>query len=193
MGRVDEALAMMRKVLTMEPLNASFHFYTGQYLLAQGRVDEAETELKRAVELQPSAEGVRLYLTLAYIERDRFDEALATAATEPNESYRRFASTMTQFALGDTAAGQASLADMVRLDADFGPGYIADVYAYLGDADQAFAWLERAWQSRDTYIATLYEDPILFPKLRNDPRFAAFCRKVGLPPPDQVQVASASS
>jgi len=192
LGRIDEALAMMRKVLTMEPLNASFHFYTGQYLLALGRVDEAEAELKRAVELQPSAEGVRLYLTLAYIKHGRFDEAMATAKTEPNDAFRRFALTMSHFASGDTAAGQASLADMIRLDADFGPGDVADVYAYLGDTDQALAWLDRAWQSRDTFIVSIFEDPILFPKLRNDPRFAAFCKKAGLPPPDQVRVNPAS-
>lgn len=86
-------------------------------------------------------------------------------------------------------AGQASLAEMICLDADFGPGYIAEVHAEFADTDQAFAWLERVWQSRDTSVATLYVDPILFPKLRNDPRFAAPCTKVGLPAPDQAQVA----
>ncbi|MGH8164203.1 MAG: tetratricopeptide repeat protein, partial [Rhodanobacteraceae bacterium] len=50
LGRLEESIAMMRKVLTMEPLNASFHFYTGQFLLAQGKPDAAEVELKRAIE-----------------------------------------------------------------------------------------------------------------------------------------------
>ena len=58
LGWLDEAVAMMRKALMMEPLNASFHFYTGQFLLAMGRFRQAEAELRRAVDVaraQPQA------------------------------------------------------------------------------------------------------------------------------------------
>jgi len=186
LGRLDESVAMMRKVLAMEPLNAQFHFNMGQFLLADGRLDEAESELRRAIDLQPTAEGFRLYLTFAYIKHGQLDQALATAKAEPNAAYQRVALAMSYFAQGDKAQGQAQLADMIRLDSDFEPATFADVYAFQGDADQAFAWLERALQTRDSTVAAMYEDPFVIPALRNDPRLAAFMKKVGLPDPSTV-------
>jgi serine/threonine-protein kinase len=186
LGRLDEAVAMMHKVLAMEPLNAQFHFNTGQFLLADGRLDEAESELRRAIDLQPTAETFRLLLTLAYIKHGKLDEALVTAKAEPNAAYQRFALAMTWFARGDNAQGQAQLADMIRLDADSSPGSLAEVYAFRGDVDQAFKWLEHAVQTRDATVAAMYEDPFLIPALRNDPRLAAFMKKVGLPDPSTV-------
>jgi TolB-like protein/DNA-binding winged helix-turn-helix (wHTH) protein/Tfp pilus assembly protein PilF len=57
-------------------------------------------------------------------------------------------------------------------------GYIASIYGFLGDKDQAFAWLERAYKVRDGVddLANPVWDP-----LRSDPRFADLVRRVGLP------------
>lgn len=61
---------------------------------------------------------------------------------------------------------------MIRLDASYGPTNIATVYAFLGDADHVYIWLDRALETRDPGVASLYEFPYLVPKLRNDPRLA---------------------
>ena len=58
---------------------------------------------------------------------------------------------------------------------------IALVYAGLGEKDQAFAWLEKAYQVRDKGITCLKIDQCLDP-LRSDPRFQDLVRRVGLPP-----------
>ncbi|HEV2607678.1 MAG TPA: tetratricopeptide repeat protein, partial [Xanthomonadaceae bacterium] len=181
LGRLDEGVAMMHKVLAMEPLNAQFHFNMGQFLSADGRLDEAEAELRRAIDLQPTAEAFRLILTLAYIKHGQLDQALVTAKAEPNAADQRCALAMTWFAQGENAKGQAELTDMIRLDADYSPGCIAEVYAFRGDVDQAFTWLEQALQTRDSTVAGIYEDPFLIPALRKDQRLAAFMKKVGLP------------
>ena len=57
---------------------------------------------------------------------------------------------------------------------------IAQVYALRKDAENMFAWLDRAWASRDPGIKYLLHDPLIL-RYQDDPRFAAFCRKVGLP------------
>ncbi len=57
---------------------------------------------------------------------------------------------------------------------------IAGLYADLGDKDQAFRWLNTAYQERDIYLVNLKTDFLLDP-LRSDPRFAELVRKVGLP------------
>jgi hypothetical protein len=62
----------------------------------------------------------------------------------------------------------------------FSPLHIADLYAELGDKDQAFRWLSTAYQERDWWLEGLQTD-FSFDPLRSDPRFAELVRKVGLP------------
>ena len=57
---------------------------------------------------------------------------------------------------------------------------IATLYADLGDKDQAFRWLNTAYEERDLYLPYLRTDFVLDP-LRSDPQFAELVRKVGLP------------
>ena len=192
LGRLDEAVAMMHKVLAMEPLNASFHFYTGQFLLAMGRLDEAEAELRRAIDLQPAAEAFRMYLAMAYIKQGRFDQALLAAKAEPAAASQRAALAMVYFARGDKAPGEAQLAQIIRLDANFSFILIADIYTLRGDADQAFAWLDRGLAARDPGVSAIYEDPFIIPTLRKDPRLAVLLKKLGLPTPDEVDAQRAS-
>ena len=186
LGRLDESVAIMRKVLVMEPLNAQFHFNMGQFLLGLNHLDEAEAELHRAIDLQPEAAGFRLMLVQVYIKQQRFDEALAAAADEPDAATRRFELAQIYALNGDTVKWQAQLDEMLRLDGESNAFYIATVYALRDDADKAFEWLERGFTIRDPSTTILYEDPIVLHALRNDPRMTAFAKKIGIPDPSTV-------
>ncbi len=61
------------------------------------------------------------------------------------------------------------------------PAALANVYIGLGDKDQAFVWLEKAFRERSYYIAFLKVFPIVDP-LRSDPRFDDLLRRTGLAP-----------
>jgi TolB-like protein/Tfp pilus assembly protein PilF len=183
LGRLDEAIAMMRKVLTMEPLNASFHFYLGQFLLANGKPDAGAAEIRRAIALQPDAAASRAYLAIALLQLGQSDQALRTATDEPDAGNRRWALSTIHFARGETAQGQAVLDEMIRLDVDFAPSYIAMVHASIGSNDKAFAMLDHAVEMRDPGVISIYEQPYLIPKLRGDSRLVLLLRKLGLPEP----------
>ena len=193
LGRRDEAVAMMRSVLKLEPLNASYHFYTGQFLLAMEHFEAAQSELQRAVDLQPNAAVFRAYLAIALLERGQSDRALQVANAEPQDANRRWALAQIYFARGEDAQGESTLKEMVRLDANYGPSNIAMVYAMRGNNDQAFFWLNRALAIRDPGVATMYELPYLIPKLRKDPRLDVLLKKLNLPTPDEVDARRASS
>jgi TolB-like protein/Tfp pilus assembly protein PilF len=192
-GRLVEGVAMMRKALVLEPLNASFHFYTGQFLLAQGQTDEAITELKRAIQLQPSADGYRAVLGWALMRRGQFDQALAAVRADPGDADRLEALAMIWYTRGDKVRAQARLDELIRKDGDVGPGLVAAVYAFEGNTDQAFVWLDRGLKMKDPSTAAIYEAPYsVVQALRKDPRFAALCHKLGIPAPDEVDDRSAS-
>ncbi|MGA9368136.1 MAG: hypothetical protein WBV35_11800, partial [Steroidobacteraceae bacterium] len=85
---------------------------------------------------------------------------------------------------GDRSAADAALKALIEKYADSAAYQIAEVYALRNDANATFQWLARAWSSRDPGIGYLLYDPFIL-RYRSDPRFAAFCRKVGLPVPGE--------
>ena len=85
----------------------------------------------------------------------------------------------------DRSAADAALKTLIEKDAGASPYQIAEVYALRNDAKGAFEWLDRAWSSRDAGIQYLLYDPFIL-RFKDDPRFAAFCRKVGLPVPGEA-------
>ena len=60
------------------------------------------------------------------------------------------------------------------------PYFIAVIYSGLGERDQTFAWLEKAYQERHPYMTLIGVEPVFDP-VRSDPRFADLVRRVGLP------------
>jgi serine/threonine-protein kinase len=54
------------------------------------------------------------------------------------------------------------------------------VYAFRGEKERAFEWLERAYEARDEDLFFIKGDPLL-KNLEGDPRFKAFLRKMNLP------------
>jgi hypothetical protein len=69
---------------------------------------------------------------------------------------------------------------VIAKQADAAAYQIAEVYGLRRDPDNMFKWLDRAWDTRDSGIGRLLTDPFIL-RYKDDPRFAAFCRKVGLP------------
>ena len=80
----------------------------------------------------------------------------------------------------DHTSADAALKTLIDTKANVAPFQIAEVYALRRDPEQMFAWLDRAWASRDPGISSLLIDPFIL-RYRHDPRFAAFCRNAGLP------------
>jgi serine/threonine-protein kinase len=87
---------------------------------------------------------------------------------------------------GDPAAADAALQNVIAKYGDGNAFQIAEIYALRKQPEPMFEWLERAWSNRDPGISYLLYDPFLT-AYRHDPRFAAFCGKVGLPPPPTRQ------
>jgi hypothetical protein len=68
-----------------------------------------------------------------------------------------------------------------RPGGEFAPGGVAAAYALAGDKDNAFKWLDKAYQERDGATITLLKCDPGFKNLRGDPRFSDLLRRMGLP------------
>ena len=182
LGHFDEAVELLHDALRLNPLSIGAWQNLSEYELARGRADEAERAIRKAIELRPDA-GFNYY-DLASIDIVRGDavSALANAQRESDASWRTVAIAQALQIGNDRAAADAALHDLVTQHADTFGFQIAEIHALRRNADEAFRWLEQARAARDPGILELLIDPY-FRNLRGDPRFADFCRSVGLPVP----------
>src|SRR5262249_55517730 len=148
-------------------------------------LDEAERAIRRAIELQPGAASYHYTLATIEIQRGNAEAALAAAQQEPPGSWQDDALALARQIGRDRSAADAALKKLVDKGAGTSAYQIAEVYAVRNDAKETFAWLDRAWSNRDPGIASLLFDPFIL-RYKDDPRFAAFCKKVGLPTPAEV-------
>jgi TolB-like protein/Tfp pilus assembly protein PilF len=184
-GEVDQAIELTRQALATDPLRANWYIWLAGYLSGLNRLDEAERAIRRALELRPSAESYHQVLTIIEVQRGHAQAALAAAQQEPPGPWQDSALALARQIGTDRSAADAALQTLIDKYASGSPFQIAEVYALRSDAKGTFEWLDRAWSSRDAGISVLLYDPFILP-YRDDPRFAAFCRKVGLPVPGEA-------
>jgi TolB-like protein/Tfp pilus assembly protein PilF len=186
LGEVGPAVDLMRQVLATEPLRADGYGYLAMFLSGLNRLDEAEQAIRRAIELQPGATQYYVWLTHIQIQHGNAQAALAAAQqSDPDE--RPTEVTLAQQIGTDRNAADAALRTFIakygkHSDSAFD---LAQIYALRNDANATFEWLDRAWSNRDPAITYTLFDPLLL-RYKGDPRFAAFCRKVGLPVPGEA-------
>jgi TolB-like protein/Tfp pilus assembly protein PilF len=184
-GEVDQAIELTRQSLATDPLRAGKNGFLASYFLGLNRLDEAERAIRRALELQPNGESFYQLLTIIEIQRGNAQAALVAAQQEHPGPWQDSALALARQIGTDRSAADAALKILTGKWADGAPFQIAQVYALRNDVKGTFEWLDRAWESRDPGIETLLYDPFIL-RYKSDPRFAAFCHKVGLPAPGEA-------
>jgi TolB-like protein/Tfp pilus assembly protein PilF len=181
LGRLKEALALQREALALDPVVAARYARLGMNLLFLGRFDEAEHALRHATELEPSATNPRVMLVVLDVLRHDAAAAARDVNVEiSSDNWRRYARALAAQIGTDRGAADATLQEFIAHDADPMPYQIAELYALRGEPDAMFEWLDRAEATRDPGISFLLFDPFTL-QYRDDPRYAAIVRKVGLP------------
>ncbi|EFK95814.1 adenylate cyclase protein [sediment metagenome] len=184
-GRTDEGIAELATAVELEPSSMPQVVTYARGLYSARRHGEAAAALERVVEVEPQNMLARALLASVYIELGRFDEALALASDVAGKSPGGYSVAAVALArAGRTDEARAALNRLVELAQHrYVPAYdIASVHAALGDADQAFQWLDRAFAEPSALLGNLRADPVMDP-LRGDPRYREVERRLRLPEP----------
>ena len=180
LGRFEEAITLHRRAIELDPLRVRAHYYLGLTAYYAGRLEEAEGAFRKALELNPQYPGAHQVLGRIYLMRSKPEEALAEMQKEPEPLWRGFGLALAYHAAGRKKEADAALADYIDKNQNEAAFQIAEIYAYRGETDKAFEWLERAYKQRDGGLSQLKGDPLLR-SLESDPRYAAFLKKMKLP------------
>jgi len=179
-GRTSEALAAAKKAAALDPLSATAVYQLGHLYMRLGQYASARETLERAVALAPD-HHLRRYVGYVDLLEGHPDKALALFQSLPQEWVRLFGTALAESRLGNEAASRRALERLIATNAREAPYQIAQVYAWRGERDKAFEWLERAYQDRDPGIPYIKLDRFLAP-VQDDPRYAALLAKLKLPP-----------
>jgi len=186
MGRSEEAIAELKRATELDPLSTNANGILG---LAYGwarRNDEAVAQLQKTLELAPEAWLEMTYLGWVHIGEGKFSEAITVLqrAKQIDANQYVLGALGESYALsGNRTEAVAVLAQLKEMSKEryVSPHCIAMIYAGLGDKDQAFEWLNKAFEARSEHLTWLKVDARMNP-LRSDPRFAEMMRRVGLTP-----------
>ena len=181
MGRYDEGTAALQRAKQLDPLSPFISIEMGLPPFFMHRYDEAVENARKTVEMNPSFFFAHYVLGDQLIQKGDY----ASAITELQTALRLEDSPVNLAGLGRAyaAAGETTKANSILRELStrtYPPPYdIALIYSVMGKRDQAFEWLEEAYEDRNDQLIWLKGDPRMDP-LRSDPRFVTLIRKLGL-------------
>ena len=185
-GQLGEAITLSRQALDNDPMSPNWWNWYSAYLSAVGRLDEAEAAIRQSIALRPQGSSAWAQLAIIELQRGDAKAALEAAKNEPEGVWHDIALAMALQGGKDRAAADAALARLIADYGDVAAYQVAQVQALRNDADATFEWLQRARETRDPGVGNTLIDPLVM-RYKADPRLAAFCEQVGLPPPTQSQ------
>ena len=182
--RHAEALRDKEKALSMDPLSVIFRTDVGRLYYFERRYDAALEHYQAALEMDPHFFFVHIVLAQAYLQKGMFKPALSalrTAARLSNDSTFALARLAQGYAIaGEQEKARSLLKRLHGMTARkyVAPFEIALIHVALKDYDEAFSWLQKAFDQRAIWLGYLQVEPQLDP-VRNDRRFQELVMRVG--------------
>ena len=185
MGRFDESFKEMQGAQERDPLSAANNSGIGIVFHWSRQPERAIEQFRKVLELNPNYLIARSFLAEAYEQKGDFVSAIATIEKiQQSETDPLTLSTVgyVYAKSGDRHKALEILNEFVkRSNQEYVPAFsFAQIYAGLGDNEQALAWLDKACNERAVWIPFLKVD-LKFDPLRSNPRFQELLKKVGFP------------
>jgi TolB-like protein/lipoprotein NlpI len=181
LGRLDLSSRLDQYALSHDPLNPTVQNVVGMDYRYAGRFDASVGAFRKVLEISPDNISAHYRMGEALLLKKDYAGALAAFQQEPHEAWRMVGLPMAYHALGDRAKSEAAFDKLI---AKYGASWtcsIAYALAYMGDADAAFEWLDKAVVAHDVNLAVISIDNLIA-GLHQDPRWLPFLRKLGRAP-----------
>jgi TolB-like protein/DNA-binding winged helix-turn-helix (wHTH) protein/Tfp pilus assembly protein PilF len=184
-GRIDESIAASNRARELDPFSLSISAQRGFLFENARRYDEAIEQLRNVIAMDSNHYQALWILGHTYAANKQFDEAVVTAEKAVAVSERTPGALgmlgLTYGLAGRKAEATKVLNELLELNKNryVTPAAFVNVYIGLGDKEQAFVWLEKAFKERSNYVAYLKVFPLLDP-IRSDRRFDDLVRRIGL-------------
>ncbi len=187
LGRQDEALALVEAAVRRDPVSVRALYSLGYRQRKGGRFDEAIASFRASLSLAPGEGQAHYQLGVTLLLKGDAPGALVEIEQERSEEWKMMGLPMAYHALGRKADSDAALARLIAKWEKDAPYSIAYVYAFRGEANKVFEWLEKAIKYGDGILVGIVTEP-LFDKIHADPRWQPFLRKIGKAPEQLAKI-----
>jgi adenylate cyclase len=184
LGRLDQALVIDHFIVRRDPVNVGALYNLATDELWAGRYDAAIASLRTVLSLSPGRSDAHATIGEALLLKGDAAGALAETEQETSDYWRMVGLPLAYHALGREADANAAMVALIAKYEKEAPYNIAYDYAYCGHPDKAFEWLDKAVEYGDPGLSEIVVEN-LFDRVRSDPRWVPFLRKLGKAP-DQL-------
>jgi len=178
-GRLDRAIALSRQAAELDPFNYFSGYTVVRSLSYARRFVEMEKAAEHVLALNPMGTRSRSFLSMARLLQGRADAAAQAAEEMPAGWARYTALACARHAQGRSAESEAELEALKAGHSVHAAYQVAQVHAFRGDVEEAFAWLETGYRQRDSGMGLMKSDPML-QNLHRDARWEPCLRKMKL-------------
>jgi TolB-like protein/Tfp pilus assembly protein PilF len=190
LGKMDQALAEIKRARELDPVSFTSNLFVALDYYWLRDYDRAIEESLKILEVEPNQTELRNYLARSYVMKHEYDKAAAefekalTLSGKDNQA-EALRSAYVKDGLRGLLKAEIELWSHPEKPEDYDPNSVAENYALLGDRENTFLWLDRAYAENDKLpngnLLDVNADPFL-DSVRSDPRFNAFLRRMGFPP-----------
>jgi serine/threonine-protein kinase len=185
MNRPDEAIAEAKRAQELDPLSPIIYYDGGVVFYLSRQYDKAIEQIKKALNLDPTFPGAHILMGLCYLQKGMYEDAFV----EFQEDLALFGINPELIAEAQNIYTTSGIKGIFKMWLDYlkivsmqeyvDPFGFAEIHAFLDEKDQAFEWLEKAYEGRSPALAWIRVEPLL-DNIRSDPRYKAFLKKMNL-------------
>ncbi|MBT8305124.1 MAG: hypothetical protein KJP09_11690 [Bacteroidia bacterium] len=179
-GDLNKMVDLLNKGIEVDPLVYANYFNLGHALYRLGRLDEAEKAFKTFEMYYPNWQIYHYMMAKIRLAQGNMEEALNEIEQEKHEFFSLYGRNFIQFAMGNKKEADALFAEFLEKYSDTDFANVADLYAFRGDYNASFDWLNKAFEEKDAVLTEALTYPSFKP-MYSDPRWKTLIEKIGLP------------
>ncbi len=179
-GDLEKTVALLKKALEVDPLVYGNYFNLGHAYYRMNRLVEAENAFKSFELYYPNWQIFHYMMAKVRLAQGRTVEAIAEIEQEKHEFFSLYGRNFIEYALGNTTNADALFAEFLEKYGETDPANVADLYAFRGEYDLSFEWLNKALTAKDPVLLEALTYPS-FKVMHKDLRWGKLIKSMGLP------------
>lgn len=179
-GKKHLAIALQLKILDIDPLTALHHYNLGLFYWIDENYHKAEAALNHYLLLNPNSEIANNMMAQIQLSLNNPIKALEFVEKDTDPFWKLYRKSMVVYAMNNKPEADRLLNQLIAEWGNDSWPNIAHVYAFRGNKDEAFKWLNLALENKDVSLLEILNYPEI-KILWGDPRWNKFINKLGLP------------
>ena len=179
-GSLDKGIDLIKSAIELDPLVYTNYYNLGFHYYRTGDLDRALEYFNKFLLYYPNSQIVHYMKGMVYLAKGEKEEALKEMEQETQEFFSLYGKNFVLFALGRTQESDTAFEEYLKRYSVSDPANTADLYAFRGDYDASFEYLNKALDIKDPVLLEALTYPSFKP-MYSDSRWKNFIEKLGLP------------